>query len=93
MSEHLRPRKQPATTLAFCEPSWATPYSSEHIRLLDGPRRLGGGIKSPALCGFDLANGWDLQGEVTRERIERGIQAETNPTCADCAREALAMLP
>lgn len=70
---------------AFCEPSWATTSSREHIReVLDG-LRLGGGITEPALCGADLAGGWDLITPVNTERVRRGLSAECNPTCRDCA--------
>lgn len=81
-----------SSELSFCEPVWATTSSLEHIRLLDGPRRLGGGIEGVALCGFDLARGWDIQGDVTAERIRRGIGAHANPTCPVCGSLALALL-
>lgn len=76
-----------STLYAFCEPSWASTSSREHIRIVErGEVKLGGGIKTSALCGFDLAHGWDLPGDVTAQRVELGLIAECNPTCPDCAR-------
>lgn len=70
----------------FCEPSWATTRSREHIRRVErGEVKLGGGVQTAALCGFDLSRGWDNPGDVTADRIERGLAAECNPTCPDCA--------
>lgn len=56
---------------AFCEPSWATAESPEHIREV-GPEGLmpGGGVPVAALCGRDLAKGWDLAGAVTPETVQ-----------------------
>lgn len=71
---------------AFCEPVWATTSSREHIREVPGDQlKLGGGITEPALCGFDLAGGWDIPTGVTEQRVRRGLNAEANPTCPACA--------
>ena len=73
---------------AFCEPVWASTSSREHIRVVtDGVLHLGGGIDVPALCGFDLARGWDVPTGVTERRVVRGLSAECNPTCPNCAHE------
>lgn len=63
-------RRNTAPAFAFCEPSWATTESREHIRQV-GPEGLlpSGGIPEPALCGQDLAKGWDLPAEVTAETV------------------------
>lgn len=52
-------------TYAYCEPTWATPLSKEHIRKV-GPEglMLGGGVPGEALCGRDLARGWDVPRNV-----------------------------
>lgn len=73
-------------TYAFCEPSWASTTSREHIRVVqtDG-QHFGGGIKNPALCGSDLRGGWDLRTPVEADAVRRGMEAECNPTCAICA--------
>lgn len=72
---------------AFCEPVWATVTSREHIRaVVGGVVKYGGGVTEPTLCGFDLARGWDVPSGVTEERVLRGLTAECNPTCRDCAR-------
>jgi hypothetical protein len=78
--------------LAFCEPVWASVRSHEHIRVVEGERRLGGGIEGVALCGVDMSRGWDLLSTVTVDRIERGITAESNPTCRRCGSLAEAIL-
>jgi len=72
-------------TFSFCEPVWATPTSRIHIREHEGERKVGGGINTPTLCGRMMNYGWDLEGEVTVERIDARLAAETGPTCPDCA--------
>jgi hypothetical protein len=56
----------PDIQLAFCEPVYARPMGTEHIREV-GPEglKLGGGIPVAALCGFDVIKGWDLNLPVT----------------------------
>ena len=74
------------TEYVFCEPVWASTTSHEHIRIVPGDQlKIGGGITEPALCGFDLARGWDIPTGVTEQRVRRGLRAETNPTCPKCA--------
>jgi hypothetical protein len=74
------------STFAFCEPSWATTRSLEHIReVLGAQLKTGGGIHGTALCGFDIDGGWDIPTTVTEQRVSRGLDAEHNPTCRRCA--------
>lgn len=73
-------------SFTLCEPTWATPTSRVHVRLVppgDSPH-LGGGVSTPALCGADLRGGWDLPGEVTEDRLRSRLGAETGPTCPVC---------
>jgi hypothetical protein len=75
----------PTVDYAFCEPVWATTSSRTHIRLVEGGRKLGGGIDSPALCGFDLARGWDLPRNLDAGVVSRTLDSQCNPTCPACA--------
>jgi hypothetical protein len=71
---------------AFCEPVWATTRSREHIREVPGDQlKVGGGIDKPALCGFDLAGGWDIPRLIDELAVRRGLRAECNPVCPRCA--------
>lgn len=72
---------------AWCEPSWATTTSRIHIReVSDGRLYLGGGIPTPPLCGWTpVIGGWDIPGDVTRERIRDTIYAKVGKTCRSCA--------
>lgn len=76
-------QKTEKVRLAFCEPSSATVRSKEHIRVV-GPEgfKYGGGIPTPALCGYDLRHGWDLNVPVHPARFNTA--ADLNPTCAAC---------
>lgn len=65
-------------TYTFCESTHASPYSLWHLRELDGPRRLGGGVTRP-LCGREWINGWDLDVELTPHHLE-------NNCCPECLR-------
>lgn len=73
--------------LAFCETSGASILSPVHIREIgvEGVL-LGGGISGRALCGRDLALGWDL--DPTTMPVSEGhidTSVDLNPTCARCA--------
>jgi hypothetical protein len=75
------------STYAFCEPSYATSYSREHIRIVDGDGlKTGGGIRNRPLCGDDLMFGWDNEGEVTRANVSAGLASDANAkVCPRCA--------
>lgn len=82
-------KRTQAPTLAFCETVHATPSSVEHLRTV-GPEglMLGGGAPGAALCGRDLALGWDLQRPVTAETVARLTTPDDTgrgALCAACA--------
>lgn len=77
---------------AYCEPVWATPTSHEHIRMVKGDLKLGGGIIGWALCGMEMTRGWDLQRPVDPAHFERLLAAQCNPLCPRCAAAADAYL-
>lgn len=83
--------------LAFCEPVYARPMGTEHIREV-GPEgfKYGGGIPRPALCGFNVIKGWDMNRSVTGATIaalsEPRAEGLKGWLCGECAREALALL-
>lgn len=76
------PQAPEAPRFAHCERVTATPTSPIHIREV-GPEGLkfSGGIVGEALCGRDVARGWDLPGEVA-EPFQ--TVRETGPDCAEC---------
>jgi hypothetical protein len=81
--------------LALCETMHAGPLASNHVRQL-GPEglKLGGGIPGAALCGRDLAKGWDLR-ETTAEEVSRlakSINDAGRPwVCRACAAKVAAL--
>jgi hypothetical protein len=83
--------------LAFCEPVYARPMGTEHIREV-GPEgfKYGGGIPVAALCGFSVVKGWDLNRPVTGATIAALTEPRAEDLrgwlCNDCASEALALL-
>ena len=83
------PKRSQTPNLAFCETVHATPISVEHLRVV-GPEglMLGGGAPGAALCGRDLAQGWDLQRPVTDETVARLTTPDDTgrgALCAACA--------
>lgn len=74
--------------LSFCERSGASIYSKVHIRTVGPEGRLpGGGIPTPAMCGYDLRGGWDIDGDVTEKSIRDGVEDQTaiGAVCDVCA--------
>ena len=77
--------------LAWCETSTAGALTPNHLRALTPGEalRTGGGLFIQALCGRDLAGGWDLafaDPHHVADRLER--QPETARVCIACAHEA-----
>ena len=94
-------QQDPQPVHSFSEPVWQT-GSRWHIRLVsaDGARFPHGGLASDAaaLCGLELARGWDLSPAVTVEFV-RGLQARNESAgpdgqavCGGCAAAYLAVV-
>ncbi len=81
--------------LSLCETVTAGPLASNHVRVV-GPEglKLGGGAPGAALCGRDLAKGWDLR-EINAQEIHRLSQSINDAgrpwVCRPCADAALAL--
>lgn len=75
------------STYAFCEGSWATSFSHEHIRVVDGDgSKPGGGIRNRPLCGDNLMSGWDNGGDVDARSVSGGLLADASQkVCPRCA--------
>lgn len=87
---------RPVLELVFCEGSWASTASPWHVRATHGQVFPGGGAPGGALCGRDLAGGWDLPDvEVTVDRVAslRDTPHGARPgVCGRCADAATATL-
>lgn len=85
-----------AVVLSLCETVTAGPLASNHVRRV-GPEglKLGGGAPGAALCGRDLAKGWDLR-VADAASIRRGAETVNDAgrpwVCRPCADEALTIL-
>lgn len=75
------------STYAFCEGSWATAYSHEHIRVVDGDGpKPSGGIRNRPLCGADLMHGWDNPAEVSGRNVSASLLPDAvQKVCPKCA--------
>lgn len=80
--------RTPTTARSFCETVTARALAPWHIRERDAaePLKPNGGLFTQALCGRDLAGGWDLPApQPTPEQIDRLGNAVCRG-CADAAR-------
>lgn len=73
---------------SWCETAAAGPRSVVHVRALGAEETLkeGGGLRVGAVCGRDLAGGWDVA-ETTRDEVlaSAARTTETGRTCPRCA--------
>lgn len=82
--------------LSLCETVTAGPLTPNHVRWV-GPEglKVGGGLRGPALaalCGRDLAGGWDVRAVDVAElrRLARaGFDSGQQWVCESCTAEAL----
>lgn len=83
--------------LAYCEPSTAFALGRVHVRVL-GPVPLspsGLPAGTVALCGRDVASGWDLPGDVSTDSLAADAQLRPDGVvllCPACGKAAAAIL-